>query len=367
MRANMRQKGLRLWRFVAVWLGISALLGLVVPGTVSAQTSAKVQKLGGGRFMAETVREVPATGLRVLRIDGPANIGGRISIGSRATETVRISLTKVFKAESEDEAGEFERAIAFRVVTAGSSLDIEIDTRRGAPWEGGDKSARVELTITLPEHWDLELSGRFFEFDLAGPFRRVMVDAQYGRIKLSDVAERVELSGSYTTFEMSNVRGEIRARTSYADLIIRDAIPSAERPARLSNQFGSIVGDRFAGALIAETENAPILLDNLVLLGEGSSLRAANALIKAVITEFGNATLEIRNSNSPVTLHVPANLSARLNCEVGIGGSIQTSGLVIQTHAELLNVGRLEGICGAGRGLIDIDISGPGQIGVQGE
>jgi hypothetical protein len=165
---------------------------------------------------------------------------------------------------------------------------------------------------------------------------------------------------------MSNLKGEIIAQTTYADLVLRDAIPSAERPAQLKDQNGSIVVEKLAGAIIAESENAPIFLSNVVLLGQGSSLRTANGMIKAEISEFGNAELDVRNSNGPVILRVPRTLSARLSCSVGSGGSIQTGGLDIQTHPNLLGLGRLEGTAGSGKGVIDIDVDGPGQIGIQG-
>ena len=104
--------------------------------------------------------------------------------------------------------------------------------------------------------------------------------------------------------------------------------------------------EKLAGAVIAESENAPIFLSNVVLLGSGSSLRARNGMIKADISEFGNAELDIRNANGAVILRVPKNLSARLNCNVGTGGSILTGGLEVQTHPDLLSVGRLEGVIG---------------------
>jgi len=336
----------------------------VLPQPLHAQ-AVKIQSLGGGRYMSESVREVPVGISRALRILGPENLGGSIVVTTGATQMVRLELLKIFKVGSESEAATLEREITYDLRES-ATLELEVSSRSGAPWEGKEQSARVEITLTIPEGWDLEIRGRFFEMDLSGPFRRTDIQTEYGRIKLSGVTQKTRVVGSYTAMELSNVKGEIVAQTSFADLIVRDAIPSAERPARLSDVNGSIVVEKLAGAVIAESENAPIFLSDVVLLGAGSSLRARNGMIKADISEFGNAELDIRNDNGAVILRVPKGLSARLSCVVGNGGSIHTGGIEIQTHPDLLSVGRLEGIIGTGKGVIDIDVAGPGQIGIQG-
>jgi hypothetical protein len=348
------------------WLLVSVAFVLVVFGPAMAQ-EAKLQNLGGGRFMTETVREFTISGLNTIRITGPNNLGGSLTVTTHPGATARLDMVKVFKVGSEQTASEFDRDIDFGLDTAGTSLTITVHSEHGAPWEGSDQSARVELTLTLPPDMSLEFRGRFFDMDLTGPFRRVDVKTEYGKIKVADVSERVRLVGDYTAIEATRTRGEIIAQTSYADLVVRDAIPSVEHSARLLNQFGSIVIEKLAGAVVAETENAPIFLSDVVLLGSGSSLRAANAMIKADIKEFSNAQLDVSNSNGTVILKVPSSLSARLNCSVGAGGSISTSGLMVQTHPDLIASDRLEGICGDGKGAIDVDVSGPGQIGIQGE
>jgi hypothetical protein len=347
------------------WAVVTFLMLMMGSGTLRAQ-DVKIQGLGGGRYMTENVREVPAGEMRLLRINGPENLGGSIVVTAGSSQTARLELRKIFKARSESEAAEFERDIQFDLTATASALELEIRTRTGATWEGTEQAARVEITLAIPSDWDLEIDGRFFEMDLSGPFRNTQIDTEYGRIKLSNVTHKSRIVGSYTSIEMSNIKGDIVAQTSFADLILRDAIPAAERPARLTDPNGSIVVEKLAGAVIAESENAPILLSDVVLLGAGSSLRSANGLVKADISEFGNAELDIKNSNGSVILRVPKTLTARLNCSVGSGGSIQTGGLDIQTHPNLLAVDRLEGVIGTGKGLIDIDVNGPGHIGIQG-
>lgn len=350
----------------SLWMVFSLAVVFLAADHASAQ-EAKLQKLGGGRFMTESVREFPVAGLNTIRVVGPSNLGGSLTVTTHPGSTARFDMVKVFKVGSERTASDFERYIEFAIDTAGSSLTLDVRSETGAPWEGSDQSARIELTLILPPDMNFEFRGRFFEMDLAGPFRRVDVQTEYGKVKVADVGERMRLVGDYTAIEAVRTRGEIIAQTSYADLVLRDAIPSAEHSARLLNQYGSILVEKLAGSVVAETENAPISLSDVVLLGSGSNLRAANAAIKVSIKEFSNAQLDVSNSNGTVNLEVPSALSARLNCTVGAGGSISTSGLIVQTHPDLIASNHLEGLCGDGKGTIDIDVSGPGQIGIQGE
>ncbi len=355
------------WRKFSRRTAIAAVLSVYffAVGRIHAQ-DVKIQNLGGGRYMTESVRELPVGNARALRIIGPDNLGGSITISTATAQNAQLELVKIFKVSNESEAATFDREIQFEFRSIESTIELQIRSRSGAPWEGRDQGARVEVTFTIPENWDLEIRGRFFEMDLSGPFRRADIQTEYGRIKLANVTQRTRVVGSYTGIELSKLKGDIVAQTSYADLVMRDAIPSAERPARLTDVNGSIVVEKLAGAVVAESENAPIFLSDVVLLGTGSSLRAANGMIKADISEFGNAELDIQNKNGAVILRMPKTLSARLNCSVGTGGSIQTGGLDIQTHPNLISVGRLEGIIGTGKGVIDIDVLGPGQIGIQG-
>lgn len=345
---------------------ILALVFLALPIAPARAQDVKIQRLGGGRYMTETVRETPIGNLKGLRITGPENLGGSIVVSAKPTSAVRLELRKIFKVGSESEAAQFEQDITYDLKTTSATLDLEIRARSGALWEGQEQAARVEIVMDIPADWDLEIRGRFFEMDLNGPFRRTDIQTEYGRIKLANVTQKSRVVGNYTAIEMSNIKGDIVVQTSFADLVMRDVIPSAERPARLNDPNGSIVVEKLAGAIVAESENAPIFLSDVVLLGAGSSLRSANGMIKADISEFGNAELDVRNSNGTVILNVPKTLSARLNCAVGMGGSIQTGGLDIQTHPDLLGMGRLEGIIGLGKGVIDIDVDGPGHIGIQG-
>ncbi|MEW5702240.1 MAG: hypothetical protein AB1792_08430 [Candidatus Zixiibacteriota bacterium] len=351
----------------AAFLGIAwATIVLGAGATEPSAQVVKIQKLGGGRFMSESVQQIPVPGISKLHLIGSSNLGGTVTLTTRPVDSVRVELVKVFRVPSADMAYDWERLIACDLVLSDSILTIDLKAQSNAPWQGSEWSARAEVTVTIPPDWDINVGARFFEFDLAGPFGAAVVDTEFGRVKLQRVTRRTSVTGSYTAIELAEVRGEISAQTSYADLEVRGAISAAERAARLVNTSGSISVRGLAGAVDVETENAPVTLSDLVLVGSESSLRGSNAPIEAEIIEFGDAQLEVRNGNAPVSLKVPRSLSARLNLVVGIGGRIHTEGLIVQTHPNQLRTGRLEGVCGSGQGLIDVDVSGFGRIDLTG-
>ena len=116
-----------------------------------------------------------------------------------------------------------------------------------------------------------------------------------------------------------------------------------------------------------KSEYAPLTLEDAVLVGSASRLIGRDSHFNVAIDEFADAQLQIQNSNADVRITVPNDLSARLSLVVGRGGTIHTKDLEIQTRSSLLGQGRLEGTCGSGRGIIDIEISGVGLIDLRGD
>ncbi|MBI3872468.1 MAG: hypothetical protein HY304_05270 [candidate division Zixibacteria bacterium] len=333
---------------------------------LSAQ-EAKIQKLGGGRYLSESVSQFPIGRLSALRIEGPSNLGGHIVVTADVVDSVRVDVAKIFKVSSEDTASAYDREVVVKLEASGSTLRLEVRTRRGAPWEGTQNSATADLTVTMPPDWDLEANGRFFEFDLTGPFRGASIKAEFGRIKLENVTDRVAIEGEHTAVELANVRGEIAVKTSYADLIIHGVGSTGSHPALFQNQFGAISVDNLTGAMVVETKYAPITISEVALSGPESVVRGSNSPVQLDVRQLGSTQLQVRNSNAPVAIRVPRSLSARLDLSVGVGGTIQTRLLDIQTHPDLMGAGRLEGICGSGNGLIDVDVGGPGKVEIEGK
>ncbi|HUU44134.1 MAG TPA: hypothetical protein VM118_00240 [Acidobacteriota bacterium] len=352
----------------AQWLtvGLVCLAVLTVPLQSFAQAP-KVHRLGGGRYMTETVNRLPGAGLKGLHITGPANLGGQVVITAAPGDSVRVQIARVLKTESIEAAIIFAQEITTRLEPDGNVLRFDIKTPTNAPWEGTDWSARCDVTIVIPKGWDLTIKAHHFDYDLIGPFRTAVVSTEYGRINLEDVSEKTDVGGTHTPMELTNLRGEITAHTSYAKLEARGIIASAEKAAVFGNQYGAIVIEELAGAVLVKSEYAPLTLTDAVLVGSASRLIGEGSHFRVTIDEFADAQLQIQNSNADVLISVPQELSARLNLAVGRGGTIHTKNVEIQTRSGLLGRGRLEGVCGSGRGIIDIEISGAGTIDFRGD
>jgi len=337
----------------------AVLLSALLPADVLSVTgSDKIQSLGGGRYLAAEEQTVSAQGQELLLLSSPPNLSGHIVMTVGRADSVWVKISKVLRVESAQIAAELNDAIRVEVTRADKLVRIDVHTPSSARWEGLDWGVMLDLDIAVPPNWDLDFDTRYFEYDLDGPFRDVHIKTEFGRVKLRKVTQSTDVRGSYTGIELADVKGEITARTSYADLDLRRAISDVEQPVRLSNSNGPITVVELAGALVAETQDAPISLDKISLVGSTSRIIGSRASVDFNIIEFGRARLEIESSYSPIRLQVPSYLSARLNVSVGSGGTIRTSGLEIQTHPDLLGRRRLEGTCGDGDGVIDIRATG---------
>lgn len=344
--------------------GLSVLMGLLVVlawchlswGVGEAD---KMKRLGGGRYLLSTVEVLPAAGLSALRINGPSNLGGHIVVVTGGADSIRLEVNKILRVESEETATKIMQDIKVTPRQSAGAVNLDISTPANAMWQGTDWGITLDMTIEVPEQWDIEIDARYFEYDLRGPFRDVQLTTQHGRAKLQAVSRRTEIRGEYTGIELSDIKGAVDVATTYADLDVRRIVSDPDHPVQLENSSGPITITELVGSVVAQTENAPIRLDRVSLVGAPSRLSGDNVRVEADIAEFGSAKLEIQTSHSPVRVTVPSRLSARLNLSVGTGGTIRTRGLTIQTHEDLLGNGRLEGICGSGEGVIDIDVSGP--------
>jgi hypothetical protein len=355
------------------WLQQAALAAVIIllvsalaPDAVAVTGLDKIQSLGGGRYLAAEEQSVSARGQEMLLLSSPPNLSGHIVMTVQRTDSVVVSINKVLRVESAQIAADLDAEIRVDITRVDKMVRIDIHTPSGAPWEGTDWGVTLDLEITVPPAWDLDFDTRYFEYDLTGPFRDVRIVTEFGRVKLSKVTRRTDVRGSYTSIELAEVKGEISSRTSYADLDVRQAISEVEHPVRLANSNGAIKVVELAGAVVAETEYAPITLEKISLVGSTSRIMGNGATVNFSIVEFGRARLEIESGNSPVRLQVPSHLSARLNVSVGNSGTIRTSGLEIQTHPDLLGHRRLEGTCGAGDGVIDIRATGASLVEIAG-
>ncbi len=353
-----------LFRLVVITLAVVSVGRICL----AAADDDKIKRLGGGRYLVSSLQVLDASGVSTLRIEGPGNLAGHVVVTSGARDSIRIETNRIVRVQSEDMALRFLEEIKVNTrLNEGGVLSLEIITPSAAPWEGSEWSVTLDLTIVIPPRWDFESDAKFFEYDLRGPFRDVKILTQHGRARLQDVLRSVQIHGEYTGIELADIKGAVDVSTTYAKVDVRRVVCDPEKSVQVENSYGPISISELVGSVVAQTEYAPIRLDRVSLIGQPTRISGENVTVDADIAEFGSAKLDIQTSRSPVKIQVPASLSARLNLSVGSGGTIRTRGLTIQTHEDLLGSGRLEGICGKGAGVIDIDVSGPSVIELRGK
>jgi len=214
---------------------------------------------------------------------------------------------------------------------------------------------------------DFESDAKFFEYDLRGPFRDVIIMTQHGRANCKTCRAKSRFTASTPASSWPTSRGAVDVSTTYAKVDVRRVVCDPDQSVQVENSYGPISVSELVGSVVAQTEYAPIRLDRVSLIGQPTRISGENVTVDADIAEFGSAKLDIQTSRSPVKIQVPTSLSARLNLSVGSGGTIRTRGLTIQTHEGPPRKRPSRSICGKGAGVIDIDVSGSSVIELRGK
>jgi DUF4097 and DUF4098 domain-containing protein YvlB len=179
------------------------------------------------------------------------------------------------------------------------------------PNQNGQRSVNSDLTLRVP--------------------RGVAVRAEnaFGRTRISGVTRDVEATGQNGSIELRDIGGKVRARTSFASLILEGA-----ESAILKNQNGKIDVRSVKGAVEAETSFSPLVIREV-----GGSVDARNQNGRVEV-EDAKGNVEIKTSFAEASLDgiggdvVVANQNGRISGR-DLAGSVRAetsfAGLNIET------------------------------------
>ena len=139
---------------------------------------------------------------------------------------------------------------------------------------------------------------------------------QYGRTEISGLAGEVAAVNRFGAVELHDIKGKVRADTSYAPLKVANTGPAA-----LKNQFGAVDAADIHGSLEAETSYATLEAHDI-----GGTIKARNQFGAVRVENAGEADLktsyaELRAEKINGDAHL-VNQFGRVAAE-GITGSIQ--------------------------------------------
>jgi hypothetical protein len=205
-----------------------------------------------------------------LRID---NANGRTRVTGEDRDDVEISLHKVARAESEEEAALLLEDI--RLVARDEDEHLLVEFEIPGRW---NRRGRVDADIKVPRQLKVE------------------VLAANGRICLSGLRGRVRAKSSNGPIRIEDVVGDISVATSNAK--VKTRCTCGRLTARCSN--GKIELDDHSGSVDASTSNGTINCDMEQLGDEGVVLATSNGRIVLELPDEVDCDVDIRVDNGVI-------------------------------------------------------------------
>ena len=303
--------------------------------------------------------KISVSGARELSLDTPRNIGGKIRIQTWEKDEVMVEYEKESKAEDKGEAKEFLEMIELDLDRSADIVTLEISTPRNAPWEGTDKSVRLNLDVFVPEDFNLTAESRYFDYDISGPLMNVQIESGYSRVNIEEVEGETNIETSYGGVEAKNLSGAVNIETSYGPIFLSD-VDTPNKTIYLETAYDKIDIIRVKGNVKARTNYSPILATDLEMAGGASSFETVYSKIDLKIEKLEDCDLYIENTYGNVYLELPSDVSAELSLSIDPGGRIETSKIPILV--ESIDNTNLEGVIGEGDSKIEIIVGGIGKI-----
>lgn len=301
--------------------------------------------------------------IRKFQLYAPANLGGSVELQVGEEGVCLVDFECWARARNRDMAEEFTETVEMKLDIVDQVVTLRLITPRDAPWEGTDHSIKAYLDVYVPADIVVETKTRHFTLDISGPMEKVFVENDYGEILVSDVSEETSIRGTYNRVDVKGLQGKVDIETSYNYIRAEDIDTKGTR-AHLETNNGEIELAEFTGQLEATTSYDPIYASGISLTGGRNEITTLHSKIDLDLERLEDCRLYLTNTYGDINLQAPKELSARLNFTVGRGGKIETNRILIRPL--VLEVTRLEGICGQGISVIEADIEGIGRILLEG-
>ncbi|MGB8656436.1 MAG: DUF4097 family beta strand repeat-containing protein [Candidatus Zixiibacteriota bacterium] len=314
-------------------------------------------------YVTTSEAKTSAKGVTEFHLTVPFNLGGKINLQAADSGVCRVKLECRAKANSKEKARKFTEMVDLDLEREEESVTLSLTTPKGAPWEGTNYGIKVTLDILVPPDITVETKTSGFDLNVDGPLKGVDVENMYGDVRLKDVSGETSVNAGYGEVNAEDIRGSLDIQTSYNSISLVD-VKTAGGQASLKTTYGNINLEKFTGQLEASTVYSSIYGSGLTLDGGTNEIKTVYSKIDLQFDEIRGGELYIKNTYGNINLVTPKNLSAKVTLSVGRGGKISTKGILIKP--QVLEETRLEGTCGEGESDVEVEISGIGQISLEG-
>ncbi len=291
------------------------------------------------------------------------SLGGKLEIITGDQENVQLAYRKVARTASRRTAFDYIDLITVNLTTTGAGSRLELRAPNPPPWDRETESGQIEAILRVPVDIEVEVQATYFDIEARGPFRSVSVPASLGRLSVSRVSQKLELSTANRRVEIRDIIGEIRVSTSNASLIA-ETVRAVGAQASFRNEAGEIRLEDVEGSLNVRNAFARTAIYDYRATDVTTLIRNSSGPIELNVLEFSGGQLVLSNRHEDIDILLPDNVSAYLSLAVDTDGRIETSGLRLQP--DLIQRDRLSAIAGEGTADVDASIRGTGNIFVRG-
>lgn len=259
--------------------------------------------------------------------------GGKITVKSDDISEVRITVTQVIDANTEEAANKVLEKLSLNLEQKGNDVSAiaSYEKRIGSMW-GNWPPVQVSFTITVPRAFNL------------------LLNTSGGDIKVGSVKGSVNArtSGGDLTFE--RIDGELDGKTSGGNVSLKEGTARAN----LSTSGGNIQIDRAGGPTTVSTSGGDIRIQSAAQL---LSAHTSGGNVSAKLTEAPQQDMTLRTSGGNVTVTVPRNAGFNLEADTS-GGDVVTSNLMLSNSSTNKRKTKLSATINAGGPKLNLRTSG---------
>lgn len=298
-----------------------------------------------------------------LVIKSAAHLSGTIYVQKGDDNSILVKYIKRAKAGSRSQAIDFIDLISVSAYDRPSEAIIELRAPNPAPWSETEWSGSVAAVVIVPANSAVEIDAYYFDVNVDGPVRSVVILESLGRLEISHITEKLEVNTANRRINLKDISGNISASTTNSSLIAEQII-SPDSPARFGNDGGDIRITDFEGSINAKNSYGRITIEDFRPTGQSSFIRGASAPIVIQVDRMTEGQLVVSNRDEDIDLTVPNDISAFFSLNVGDNGAIEATNFPFTT--DLVQRNRLNLISGDGKVDVSGSIRGEGNIYVRG-
>jgi len=298
-----------------------------------------------------------------LLVRSATSLSGSLTVGTAEGSAVSLVYRIQARTDRKKKGFDYVDLISVSMASVADEIRIEMRAPNPAPWEENSDAGMVQAVLTVPPGCALDIEATSFDVTATGPFKEIVIPSSLGRLEISEVTNKLDISTANQRVSLVNIAGDISAATTNAKLTAR-SLRCGEKAAKLRNESGDIKVDDAKGELNIRNSYGRTEIGQFTPTGAGSFIRSSSGPVMVDIASMTDGRVVIVNEFEDVELRLPENLSAALALTVDEDGTIDVS--QIQFAADLVEHNHLNLRMGQGTGSISASVRGKGNILVRG-